>query len=49
MTLRMGGTEPESELSGALLELNQAAFEQGRYETAYHLLMAALHAADDES
>jgi hypothetical protein len=48
-TQRMGGTEPQSDLSGTLLELNQGAFEQGHYETAYHLLMAALHAADDES
>ena len=35
--------------SSVLLEWNKSAFEQGRYETAYHLLMAALHAAEDES
>ena len=37
------------ELYSVLLDWNKAQFEQGRYETAYHLLMAALHAADDES
>jgi hypothetical protein len=31
------------------LEWNKDAFERGHYETAYHLLMAALHAAEDES
>jgi hypothetical protein len=29
-----------------LLELNQRAAKQGDFEVAYHLLMAALHAAD---
>ena len=30
-----------------LLELNQRAAGQGQFEVAYHLLMAALHFADD--
>ena len=45
----MGGSEHALKLSSTLLDLNRDAFERGRYETAYHLLMAALHAADDES
>ena len=30
-----------------LLELNKRAAGQGQFEVAYHVLMAALHAADD--
>ena len=45
----MGRTEDELDLCSTLLDLNKSAFERGRYETAYHLLMAALHAAEDES
>jgi hypothetical protein len=45
----MGGTEDELKLSRTLLELNEGAFARGRYEAAYNLLMAALHAAEDQS
>ncbi|HWI38098.1 MAG TPA: hypothetical protein VNU64_16685 [Burkholderiales bacterium] len=32
-----------------ILELNRRAAAQGEFEVAYHLLMAALHAADREA
>jgi hypothetical protein len=35
------------ELFQGLLRSNEAAFTSGRYEAAYHALMAALHVAQD--
>ena len=32
-----------------LMAINEASFADGRYEVAYHALMAALHAAQDAS
>jgi hypothetical protein len=32
----------------ALFEVNERAFAAGQYEVAYHALMAALHAAQDQ-
>jgi hypothetical protein len=43
-------TEPShaSPLFERLMTLNHEAFDAGHYNTAYHLLAAALHEADDD-
>jgi hypothetical protein len=40
-------SDPDRDLYPVLLDANADAFAAGRYETAYHALMAALHAAQD--
>src|SRR5215212_9763844 len=49
--MQRGGvlTEPQSldDLYRHLVDLHEAAFQSGRYELGYHLLAAALHAAED--
>jgi len=39
--------EPAEQLFERLLEMHQAAFENRRFDVAYHLLAAALHAAEE--
>ena len=39
--------EPRRDVYPSLMDANADAFAAGHYETAYHALMAALHAAQD--
>jgi glutamate-1-semialdehyde aminotransferase len=45
----MSGMERVDDWFEQLLGINADAFAAGRYEVAYHALMAALHAAQDAS
>jgi hypothetical protein len=38
----------DTDVFPALLDANASAFAAGHYDTAYHALMAALHAAQDQ-
>ncbi|HEU4649145.1 MAG TPA: hypothetical protein VFS33_08805 [Gemmatimonadales bacterium] len=42
----MASRSQQSELAERLLGFSAEAFDAGEYESAYHLLMAALHLAD---
>ncbi len=41
------GAERAPDWFAQLMSINREAFDSGRYEVAYHALMAALHAAQD--
>ena len=41
-------SNPHNDVYPVLLDANASAFAAGHYETAYHALMAALHAAQDQ-
>ncbi|MFL5402998.1 MAG: hypothetical protein ACJ8BF_09295 [Gemmatimonadales bacterium] len=43
----MSDREPADQLYHHLLSLHEAAFEGGSFELGYHLLAAALHAAEE--
>jgi hypothetical protein len=43
----MSGDEQANDWFEQLMRINDEAFDAGRYETAYHALMAALHASQD--
>jgi hypothetical protein len=43
----MSGDGRASDWFEQLMRINDEAFAAGRYETAYHALMAALHASQD--
>ncbi len=43
----MTGGEQPNDWFDQLMRINDEAFAAGRYETAYHALMAALHASQD--
>jgi hypothetical protein len=45
----MSGAEQAKAWFAQLMRTNSEAFDAGRYEVAYHALMAALHAAQDAS
>jgi hypothetical protein len=39
--------EPANQLYNRLMQMHDAAFEAGRFDAGYHLLAAALHAAEE--
>jgi hypothetical protein len=43
----MSGDAQANDWFEQLMRINDGAFAAGRYETAYHALMAALHASQD--
>jgi hypothetical protein len=48
LIIGQGGVLPDRDhLYRHLIDLHEAAFQSGRYELGYHLLAAALHAAED--
>ncbi len=42
-----GKPDPADKLYNRLMQLQEEAFEAGRFEVAYHLMAAALHAAEE--